>query len=378
MTATYIPLEQLPKYLDPRLWDLCSAAIVMDSTFLDAPHSRKTLGKIAAWAPAAEGLEKYIEYHGLSGLTYSLYKSEDFDFTQTLVLPLKGAVVKHEQRWQAISSVLAHLNKSLEQASIPFIILKGAALACDVYSQPYQRAMADIDILVSPESAHEVRDICLGIGFAEQGSDLQNHHHLPALCVPVGSHTVMLEIHTQALSHDIGVEINLTGTLDSSRSVHVGSENFRTFDHINMLRHLCLHAFSRDQVIKLSAVVDIFRYALKYESEIEWQHLHKKYFHVINTMRCCRQLLSLPDDLLANITGPDKFLAGAGVGMLPLREYSNPALPTTIRLRQILFPSKWWQHVFYHVAPERSLIFTRYIRHPACVLKWGLSRYKQF
>ena len=377
MTATYIPLEELPKYLDLRLWDLCSAAIVMGSNFLDAPHSRKTLDKIAAWAPAAEGLEKYIEYHGLSGLTYSLYKSESFNFTETLMLPLKGAVVKHEQRWQAISSVLAHLNKSLEPAGIPFVILKGAALACDVYSQPYQRAMADIDILVSPESAHEVRNICLEIGFTEYGSDLQNHHHLPALCVPIGSHTVMLEIHTQALSHDIGVEINLAGTLDSSRSVRVESENFRTFDHITMLRHLCLHAFSRDQVIKLSAVVDIFRYALKYENEIEWQHLRDKYFHVINTMRCCRQLLLLPEGLLANITIPSKGLAGAGIGMLPLREYSNPALSLKERIRQILFPSKWWQHVFYHVAPERSLIFTRYIRHPARVLNWGLGKYQQ-
>jgi hypothetical protein len=384
VTATYIPLKELPNYLDTRLWDICSAAIGMDSQYSTGEVARETLNRISGWSRDSEGLQKYIEYHGLSGLLYSLNLQEDFNFTTDFNLHLKGAVVKHQQRWAAFASILTRLIENLGSANTPFIVLKGAALASDIYARPYQRAMADIDILVSPEAAVQVRDICFDLGFnrpkesAPDSSDLNfRHHHLPAIYAREGQHTVMLEIHTQALSPDIEVDMSLDDTIALSRRRSLNTNEFRVFDHTNMLRHLCLHTFSRDQLIKLSGVVDIFRYSLKYENDIDWTYLQNNHFHVINTLRCCRQLLSLPDNILPAAPKPSKKIEGAGLGILPLREYSNRSLPLSARFRQILFPSKWWQHVFYAVAPEQSLLSTRYFRHPLRILKWFVSKYRQ-
>jgi hypothetical protein len=379
MTATYIPISDLPHYLDYRLRDICSAAVLDGfSEHVDAMQAAS--GKLSLWSNSAHELTRFIEYHGLSGMFYSIYNGhlKESSFHDSFLLQLKGAVVKHTQRWESIEQVLESLHGLLGAEGISFILLKGSALANDIYSKPFHRSMADVDILVDSACAQKVSQLCVDSGFNifDEKQEYEEFHHLPALVIKNGQHSIFLEIHRQALSTDLHVQITFSDVIENTRQIMVKGHQFFAFGHIDMLRHLCLHTFSRDQVIKLSGVVDLLRYAIKYENEIDWTKIEDDHFHVINTLRCCRILVSLPSGILSNVEQELVPISGLGLGlgMLPLREYRNAELPMLQRVVLIFFPSKWWQHVFYVVSPDRSLFFTRYFRHPLKIMIWGISR----
>ena len=75
--------------------------------------------------------------------------------------------------------------KSLRQAGIPVIVLKGAALLELVYKNPSLRPMSDLDLLVPEEYAETAQNMILEFGYHEVGSledqeiTRRDHRHLP-------------------------------------------------------------------------------------------------------------------------------------------------------------------------------------------------------
>ena len=91
---------------------------------------------------------------------------------------------------------------ALDDAGIPVVLLKGAALVEAVYAHVGLRPMADLDLLVPRDDVQRAFDVVHGLGFEVGGTKVRTrddeawlasmHHHLP-LVTPSGS--VIVELH---------------------------------------------------------------------------------------------------------------------------------------------------------------------------------------
>ena len=385
MSQTLIPINEIDSYLDPRLWTICTAAILNKTK--KTRNFKEAIKDIDIWLNDINNLSTVIEYHGLSGLMYSLSKHTQLNLPMPAAMVIKASTAKHSQRWQAITHVLENINTIA--GDIDFCLLKGSALTSDIYDSPYERAMSDIDIMCSPENALLLYQKCLENGFSATETiptELVKHHHLPAVFQKIGQHSIYLEIHTHALSHDLKDQLHWQDIQDQFRTIHIAETTFNILQHEVMLLQLCVHAFARDQVIKLSNIVDIFRYSIIHEKDIDWQKLALEYPQVILIMRYARLLLELPSDVLPqvkdlNLDGMKKF-RGLGEGMLPLREFQNTEISTIQRFKMLFFPSPWWQCIFYRVEPSlekhkirlKTAFSVRYVLHPINIIYWTFSK----
>lgn len=384
MTETYIPISELDSYLDPRLWSICTAAILAETKHSNLIHA--SIEDIQSWVNNIEEITTTIEYHGLSGVMYSLAQHHQIGLPFNASMIIKASSVKHAQRWQAITTVLEQLKNDIAPTT-RFCLLKGSALSSEIYDQSYHRAMADIDIMCAHEDALSLQQQCIKEGFNQSlGSSLDSkHHHLPAISKHIGQHRISLEIHTHALSFDLNQQLNWSDIEPHFRTINIDQQNYLTVQHEQMLLHLCVHAFARDQVVKLSNIVDIFRYAIIFEDQLDWEKIIRSHPVIILTLRYARLLLDLPEQVLPQV-GPilssqAKKITGLGESMLPLRELSNRQINLMQRLKLLFFPSKWWQQVFYAIEPlehkqqfNKQAIWVRYIVHPFRVISWIFSK----
>lgn len=392
MKQTFIPLDDIQNYVDSRLWDICTATILDQTKHEDliAP----IINHINLWAPKIDELTSVIEYHGLSGLIYSLSKNHDIKFSYTASMVVKVSTAKHLQRWEAISEALKLINNEAAKG-ICFCLLKGSSLATEIYRESYHRAMSDIDIMCSPNKAKIFYKQCLEAGFSEVADSTYSsrHHHLSALNKKIGQHNIFLEIHTHALSHDLREQLYWQDINKRFRRIDIDGVSYLSIHHEAMLLQLCVHAISRDQVIKLSNIVDIFRYSIIFENQINWEEIEYNYPQVIITMRYMRMLLKLPAEVLPKIKIIEprfaKKMSGLGQGMMPLREAYNKNISLLKRLKLLFFPSPWWQHIFYAIESDdsktsgkrifnkSSFVIVRYIIHPIKLITWIFSKYTE-
>ena len=387
MSETYIPISELENYLDPRLWSICTAAILAGTKHEQFIHA--SIQNIQAWAETIEEITTTIEYHGLSGVMYSLVQQQQIALPFKASMVIKASSAKHAQRWQAISNTLEQLKNDIAPTT-RFCLLKGSALSSEIYDQPYHRAMADIDIMCAQEDAILLQQQCIKAGFhGSSGTSLDSkHHHLPALSKQHGQHQISLEIHTHALSFDLNQQLSWPDIDPHLRTIVIEQQDYLTLQHEQMLLHLCVHAFARDQVVKLSNIVDIFRYAIIFEDQLDWGAITQNQ-PIILTLRYARLLLDLPEQVLPKIKSIHpaqlKKITGLGESMLPLRELSNQQISIIQRLRLLFFPSRWWQYVFYAIEPldsrqthkqlfNKHAIWVRYIVHPLKVIGWIFSK----
>lgn len=79
---------------------------------------------------------------------------------ETLDSARRGAVLRQLQR----QAVLRRLARALDAAGVPFVVLKGAALAHLAYPDPSLRSMGDIDLWTQPEHLDAAARTVLGAG----------------------------------------------------------------------------------------------------------------------------------------------------------------------------------------------------------------------
>jgi hypothetical protein len=96
----------------------------------------------------------------------------------------------------------------LSDASIPVVLLKGAALVQTTYRSVLDRPMSDVDLLVRPEQAEAAQALLCGAGWMQHydrefdGFYATMHHLPPLIDSRAPSLTVGLEIHTAIIQRD--------------------------------------------------------------------------------------------------------------------------------------------------------------------------------
>ncbi len=133
----------------------------------------------------------------------------------------------------------------LEEANLPFILLKGFGLAFAHYPEPGLRPMRDIDMLFAKERAESARHLLLGSGFrtiANAGHyGVERMHHLPEIEDP--QHGVIYEVHHRANRYATPKLDTLQDYIEgTAREIELFGRRFRVpSDEANLL-HLVAHA----------------------------------------------------------------------------------------------------------------------------------------
>ena len=136
----------------------------------------------------------------VSSLWHVLERSSSGDIPDEVVLHLRRSGMVSDFRMLYLAQRLGETLARLQEAGIPVVLLKGAALAASVYPSFTERPMADADLLVRREDVTRAHDAVRAAGWRESGDPvlgrlLEGHHHLPAF-VDAGGTEVRLELHT--------------------------------------------------------------------------------------------------------------------------------------------------------------------------------------
>jgi hypothetical protein len=111
-------------------------------------------------------------------------------------------------RQRYLQSRMVDALRTLSAASIPVVLLKGAALVQTTYESFLDRPMSDIDLLVHPCHATRAQALLLEAGWTQHyprefDEFYESMHHLPPLIdARAPSLTVGLEIHTAIVQRD--------------------------------------------------------------------------------------------------------------------------------------------------------------------------------
>jgi hypothetical protein len=111
-------------------------------------------------------------------------------------------------RQRYLESRMIDALRLMSAASIPVVLLKGAALVNTTYASFQDRPMSDVDLLVRPEQAERANALLCEAGWArhyDRGFDgfYETMHHLPPLIdARAPSLTVGLEVHTAIIQRD--------------------------------------------------------------------------------------------------------------------------------------------------------------------------------
>lgn len=124
----------------------------------------------------------------LAPLLLTSVRENGLDADPSLLTVLKTATLREELRVDAYRRIARHVYTSLRDASVPFIVLRGAALMETVYADPAHRHAHDIDLLVPDEQVDAAAACLRRAGLVDgpalpsgQGLDLRHTTELPVL-----------------------------------------------------------------------------------------------------------------------------------------------------------------------------------------------------
>ena len=145
------------------------------------------------------------------------------------------------------SRALEEVLRAFKEMGVEAIVLKGMALATQVYPVAALRQCGDIDVLVRKEDVPRAEEVLLGLGYtAQRESHLdkrfgQQPHHLSYL---KDDGRIGLELHWDLLPQPNPFFLPLPELWSRAQAFRVGSSEVLAFGSVDLLLHLSLHAVS--------------------------------------------------------------------------------------------------------------------------------------
>lgn len=214
----------------------------------------------------------------------------------------------------------AELQKVLRvfhQEAIPFLLLKGAALAHTVYPRPALRTYHDIDAMIHPRDLARAHDLLVAMGYdpyEEFRADAIDKNRTGYHYILRRSDTwleVLIELHTAPHAGEIATAFDVNSMWTRAQPITVLGEPTLTLHPVDHLLYLCwhyrFHGFARllwlyDIVVMLRAI----------DSEASWQALVQdaRRQQLATTLYYCLSWchsifhVAVPDRVLASLRPP--------------------------------------------------------------------------
>ena len=138
---------------------------------MDALLAAVLRGEAPAWpagGEAALAVERIL-YHGIAGLI-TAQAHELASWPSEVMAPVREQAIAQAMWEMRHKPLLSGLLTALADAGITALLLKGSALAYDLYPEPSARSRGDSDVLIAPGDLADARRVLARLGF-DRGSD---------------------------------------------------------------------------------------------------------------------------------------------------------------------------------------------------------------
>lgn len=209
---------------------------------------------------------------------------------------------------------LQHLLHIFNRGGINTIVLKGAAIAEDVFGNIGLRQMADIDLLVQEKDLVSAEALLSESGYIpdeyqqSRAAYRIKHHHLAPYSHP--ERNIVVEIHRHIISTDNPFGIKTDKLWDRAREGNIGTMRILILSAEDMIIHTCLHlAYCGGFIGGLRSLTDIAQAIRHYGDRMDWDWLveesckHNYQNYVYYPLHLAKHLLGapIPDGVIENL-----------------------------------------------------------------------------
>lgn len=251
---------------------------------------------------------------GLAPLLYDRLRpfKKDIRLPVDIERRLMEVYLNSAARNMRLYSELSRVLKTLKDAGIPVIPVKGAYLAEAVYGNTALRPMRDVDLLVRQEDFRKTIELLTSKGYRAEGKAatedvLSAQQHYPPL---TGKNGLSIEVHWTLTQPDLKDHIETKGIWHRVRPGIVAGAEVSVLSPEDLIVHLCVHAALHHSLAgQLRSLFDISRTIRFYADDIDWPLMgdlarlwgaeRSVYLVLVLTGRYAG--ISVPEDFMADI-----------------------------------------------------------------------------
>lgn len=221
---------------DNRRWNFLQVTDYIDMPAIAAalrePLRRALIGERAEWPPLSDDDVRTLVEHGVAPLVYAVAhvpELRDDAMTAAAIEPL---------RLDDLREVLA----ALDARGVKALLMKGSALAYDVFASPDLRPRSDTDLLVDPAAYAAAREAMLSLGFREQLTSGDEHGVRQQVFVRTDRFGVahVYDVHWAIANSPLFADVVRIGEIDALPLPRIGEHAF-ALPHVEALLLACVH-----------------------------------------------------------------------------------------------------------------------------------------
>jgi hypothetical protein len=238
------PVEPGREALDERFDEFLAAAIAGGADRQGTPSDREWP---AAWVGVdlAQAFADRALYHGLAGVLVNR-TAAIAGWPSTVVSRLRHEALGQGMWELRHKLVVVALIEALAQAGVSARVLKGTALAYDLYADPAERCRGDTDILIAPDQIARSRDVLEARGFVREsaGEGLFGDLHAQEIWHHVSDdgYEHVIDLHWQLLNSPFLDPLMPYGECAAGPvPIPRLSASAQAMPRVLMLLHACLH-----------------------------------------------------------------------------------------------------------------------------------------
>ena len=246
---------------------------------------------------SSDALLTAAEQNGMEPLVLAHVERTALAIPADLRARLRARQTQHAHAAAVRGRVVADVVCAMVQTGVPFLVLKGAALAHMVYADSRLRPMRDVDLLIRKSDTARALDVLMRCGFTPGGSAVPSgHHHLQAMVRRLDGATITIELHHELLVRTPFIEPrDYDDVSRRSQLFEWGGLSVRTLGCEDMLWHVYAHAFVintlRPGAIRLLSVADIVHTAEAWIDRIDWTLLRRQYGRLSRALHVLHDLV---------------------------------------------------------------------------------------
>lgn len=351
--------------------DQCYRLLALCARAEPHPLMDELLTRYVAGFSAWDELPAQAELHGMAPLLRHHLKRAGLSIPDGTRRLLDGLYLRHREVNQAHAQVLLDISELFESSGIAPVVLKGLALAYEVYPDPALRPTSDIDLLLKTEEMLPALDLLKEAGFhaeAPPAAQKPLPKELTAVAPAKDGITTRVELHHHDPRNtsvvDRSLDDEFSGFSGPPRRITVGQGSISVperLDTVNYLfKHLRRHMFvaTASNPLPLRWIADILSFVEIHVKTLDWAVLFENDPALRNRLEVLYSLTPFPEHL-AEFIPLQRIQPPAGINQYP-RGWPQQVFP------------EWKQKGFWYYT-KRTLVSPGYIRDTlSCPSPWWL------
>ncbi len=244
----------------------------------DSQDVTRAAGMIGNGSISWDRLMELAHWHRMTGMLYAFHRDNaSIELREDHAAHLREHYTHTSIRTLYIRAEFKRAVQALQAENIDVMALKGVALLDCAYKDSGTREMADIDLLVKPESADRAQEIVQGLGYDPVGTEAvqertrDNHRHLPKL--HDHNRELSFEVHTHIVSSDSPLHFDIDTVWQHAKPATLHGVDVLVPSPEHMLLHLSLHFFLDRRFTSgssLKQLNDVAGYVGSEQHRIDW------------------------------------------------------------------------------------------------------------